>query len=58
MATKNQRANARDPIRDAIKPSEDLALGRVARERAISFKRKRALRHREVWSPRKRSSKE
>ncbi len=47
---------ARDLIREAIESSEDVALGRVARERARSFKRGKALRHDQVWRSRKRAS--
>ena len=40
---------ATDLLRDALETHEDLALGRIAEERARTFDRSRALSHREVW---------
>lgn len=39
----------RDLVREALEISEDIALTEIAEEREKTFKKTRALSHREVW---------
>ncbi|MBI4690312.1 MAG: toxin-antitoxin system, antitoxin component [Nitrospirae bacterium] len=39
----------RDLVREAIEMEEDIALSRFAEKREISFSKKKALKHSEVW---------
>lgn len=44
----------RDLVRNALEASEDVALGKLARERERSFDRAKALSHKEAWPRMKR----
>ncbi len=55
MQTRKPKVKVRQPMREAIKSSEDGVLAIIASERENSFRRRGALRRDQVWRTTKRS---